>query len=369
MVDIVHDVWVEVDLSALKHNLRQVQSLITDKTSIMAVVKANGFGHGYVEPAKAFLEAGAASLGVTRLDEALILRNAGIDAPVLLFAPIQPQNVETAVEADLQITVTEPALAKAVSEAAIKLNRTALVHVKVDTGMGRLGVFPDDVPKLFDALRALPNLEIAGIYTHFAAATEPDLTPARKQLDTFAGIIRRLQEAGITYGAAHAANSAAFLRMPESHLDMIRPGTVLYGQYPSQAVPRSLDLRNTWHLKARICDIRQLPAGTAVGYGAEYKTARPTRAAVVPIGFADGFTLAPEGPIYRQSPLHFAARKWRRKLAVQIGGNSAPVIGRVAMQIIMVDVTDIPGARTGDEVVVPAMRIPASAMLPRVYRE
>ena len=362
-----HDVWVEVDLGALRHNLRQVRGALGDGVKIMAVVKANGYGHGYVEPSRAFVEAGADALAVTRLDEALAIREGGVESPMLLLAPIQSENAEAAVEAGLEMTVTDERLARALSEAAARQGTTARIHVKVDTGMGRLGVMPNDMPSLFEALNGLPSLQVAGIYTHFASAAEADLFLPQTQLDLFRRVLEGLKQLRFDYGLAHAANSAGLMRFSESRLDMVRVGTLLYGQYPSAHVPRQLDLKPTWKLNARICEIKDLPAGTTVGYGAEHVTRRPTRTAVIPIGFADGFTLAPEGPIYRQSALAFAMRKMKRLLSVEVRGQKAPVIGRVAMQMTVIDVTRVHGVEVGDEVIIPAMRIPTSALIPRVY--
>ncbi|MGC8863442.1 MAG: alanine racemase [Armatimonadota bacterium] len=363
------DVWVEVDLAALRHNLQQVRAVVGSGVRIMAVVKANGYGHGYIEPARAFLQAGADALAVTRVDEALAIRQAGVDAPILLLAPIQAENIEAAVEAHLEMTVADALSARAISSVAERLGRVARVHVKVDTGMGRIGAAPEDVPGLFQTIALLPGIAVGGIYTHFASAAEPDIRPARRQLDLFLRVLTALEAMEFDRGLAHAANSAAVLRMPESRLDMVRVGTLLYGQYPSVHVRFDLDLRPTWCLKARVCQVRDLPAGTSIGYGAEYRTRRPVRTAVIPVGWADGFTLAPEGPIYRQGIVSFAARKMRRKPAVVVRGRSAKVLGRVAMQMTVIDVTDIPGVEVGDEVKIPAMRIPTSALVPRVYTD
>jgi alanine racemase len=363
----MHDIWIEVDLSALKHNLNQVKNTVGSGVKVCAVVKSNGFGHGYVEPSRAFIEAGADMLAVTRLDEAMILRNAGIDAPILLFAPIQRNNAGVAIESDLEITVSDFNLANAISQSAQKIGKTARVHVKIDTGMGRLGVLPDKAISLIENILGLPNIAIAGIYTHCATAAEKSISGAESQTRIFARLISELQEKGIDYGIAHAANSAAILRMPEAHFDMVRPGTLLYGQYPSQYVPRSLDLKPTWKLKARICEIKELPAGSPIGYGGEFITKRCTKTAVIPVGWSDGFTLVPEGPIYRQSLLKFTVKKMKKRLDVEIRGKRVPVLGRVAMQMVVVDVTDVPGAQVGDEVIVPAMRIPTNAIVPRIY--
>lgn len=367
MSEIAHDVWVEVDLAALKHNFAQVKSAVGQSTRVMAVVKGNGFGHGYVEPSRAFTEAGADYLAVTRLEEAFIIRTAGITTPILVFAPILPENAEAAIAADLDLTVASVPLAEAISEAAQKLSRTARIWVKVDTGMGRLGLLPPDVKPFFGSIQDLQGITIAGSYTHFAGAIDADLAPTREQLRVFLDLLGALKSARIDYGAASAANSAGILRLPESHLDMVRPGTLLYGQYPSQHVPHSLDLKPTWKLKARICDVRELPKGAKIGYGSEYTTTRATKTAVIPIGYAEGFTMVPEGPFYRQSLLKLVAKRMRRSLSVSIEGRRCPVLGRVAMQMTVVDVTDCPDIQTGDEVIVHAMRIPTSPLIPRVY--
>ena len=363
----VHDVWVEVDLGALKHNLAQVRSILPDGVRIMAVVKGNGFGHGYVEPSRAFVEAGADALAVTRIEEALPIRAAGITAPILLFAPIQPENAATAVEHRLDVTITSVPLLRALSEAAVGLGTSARVHIKVDTGMGRLGLSPEDVPSVVQAATDLPGIEIAGVYTHFATAAEADALPSFRQLDTFTRVVSGLREMRFQIGLVHAANSAAILRIPAAHLDMVRPGTLLYGQYPSAHVPRRLDLKPTWRLKARVCEVKDLPIGSSVGYGGEYVTARPTRIAIVPVGYADGFTLVPEGPVYRQGLLRFAARRFRRSLELEIKGLKVPVVGRVAMQMTAIDVTRVGEVRVGDEVTIPALRVPTNALIPRVY--
>lgn len=362
-----HDVWVEVNLEALKHNLKQVRSILASGVKIMAVVKGNGFGHGYVEPSRAFLEASADSLAVTRLEEALPIRAAGITTPILLFAPVQPDNIDVAVEANLDMTVTTVQALRIISEAAQKQGRNARVHVKVDTGMGRLGAAPEEVPSVVQAAANLSNVELAGIYTHFATAAEADILPAFKQLGLFIRIVEALKKMGFNIGLVHAANSAAIIRMPDSHLDMVRPGTLLYGQYPSRHVPKKLDLRSTWTLKARICEIKNIPAGSSIGYGADYVAKHPMKIAVVPVGYADGFTLVPEGPIYRQGLLKFVTRKMHRAPVFEVRGQAVPVLGRVAMQMTVIDVTRVAGVEVGDEVIVPTLRIPTSALLPRVY--
>jgi alanine racemase len=308
-------------------------------------------------------------LGVTRIDEALTLRDGGIDTPILVMAPILPANAEIAVSQDLTCTVDSLELAQALGAAARRQEKKAQIHVKVDTGMGRLGLLPENVVAFFRALAEIYGVTVTGVFTHFATATEPDLATCRKQLIIFKETLAHLQSQQLDAGLAHAANSAATLRLPEAHLDMVRVGTLLYGQYPSSIIPRSLDLQKTWELKARVIAVREVPSGVSVGYGAEYTTKRPTRAAVLPIGYADGFTLIPDGPLWRQSPLKLLARKYKRSLTVTIQGKPMPVIGRVSMQITVVDVTDLPNVTVGDEATIPALRLAAGGHIPRIYKE
>ncbi len=362
-----HDVWVEVDLAALRHNIAQLRSFLDPSVRIMAVVKSNAYGHGYVRTAETFVNSGADALAVTRIEEALILREAGINVPILLFAPVQKENVEVAIRAGLDLTVCDTAGAELISDVAVRLRLTASVHVKIDTGMGRLGVTPNEALDFFRKLATLPGLEIAAAYTHFASAADRNLASARRQLQLFQNTLNALRHSSLKYGLAHAANSASILRLPESHFDMVRPGTLLYGQYPSQFIPRILDLKPTWKLKVRVCQVRELGAGVSVGYGGDYVTKRRTKAAVIPVGYADGFTLLPEGPLFRQSLWRFVAQKMRPRTSVWVKGRQAKVIGRVGMQLSVVDVTEIPGVEVGDEVIIPALRIPTSSLIPRVY--
>lgn len=250
-----HDVWVEVDLAALRHNAGQVKAALGPEVALMAVVKGNGFGHGYVEPARAFLQAGAEWLGVTRLDEALLLRRAGITAPILVMAPIQPDNARAVVVNDVTCAVDNAAEIAALAEATEKVGKNARVHVKIDTGMGRVGVGSDAAGKFAEFINTTGkgNVLIDGVFTHFARATEADLTPTRQQLARFEQAVQALRDVKLSPPLRHAANSAATLRLPQAHYDLVRVGTLLYGQYPSAHVPHSLDLKPTWKLKARVC--------------------------------------------------------------------------------------------------------------------
>ena len=361
------DVWISVSRSALRHNFGAVQALVGPNVTVMAVVKANAFGHGAGETARVFQEAGASFFAVTTPDEALELREAGITGRILVFLPPLPEQIDTLLQAGCDLTVCDSADITVIAEAAQKLGLIGAVHLKVDTGMGRLGVLPGEASAAAQQIASAPSLRFAGIYTHFARALEKNEAATRRQFALFQNVLTELEHAKIDVGLRHCANSAALVRFPEMRLDAVRPGTILYGQYPSAAVPRTLTLQDTWRMQARIVSVRDVPAGSAIGYGAEYRTRRASRLAVLPIGYADGFTTAPAS----------GSRGWRglksmlrpAPITVMVRGKRAPVAGRVAMQTCVVDVTDIPGVAAGDSAIVPARRLMASARLPRVFSE
>jgi len=368
---IMPDAWVSVSRSALRHNFDAVRTLLAQDTAkppqIITVVKANAFGHGAGETARIFQDAGADFFAVTTPDEALELRAAGIMGRVLVFLPPLPEQIGTLLAADLDLTVGDAAGLDAVASATLASGKVAPVHLKVDTGMGRLGALPSEALALAQKIAGTPGLRFAGIYTHFARALEKDETATRRQFDEFDRVLRGLEHAGIDPGLRHCANSAALVRFPDLRLDAVRPGTILYGQYPSGAVPRALDLRETWRMQARVVAVRNVPTGSAVGYGSEYVTRRPTRLAVLPVGYADGFTVAPASVSSGWRGLKNLLRP--APVTVTVRGKQAPVVGRVAMQICTVDVTNVPDVSIGDVVTVPARRITASARLPRVYED
>ncbi len=363
--------WVEVDAGALRHNFAEIKSFVGPSVKVMTVVKADAYGHGAVGASEIFAEAGADYLGVTTIEEALELRAAGITTPVLIFSPLMPDQMEAALRFDLEHTICDLGLAKAASETAVKLGKTARIHVKVDTGMGRLGVLADDCPDFMYRVATLDGIQVAGLYTHFANALQKDIADSAAQNERFSQLIPVLKSKEMPTGLCHAANSAGLLRLRASHYDMVRPGTLLYGQYPTRHIHDKLNLSDTWSLKARIIAVRKLPKGARVGYGSEFTTARPTIAAVIPVGYSDGFTLIPESVAKRNlNPLRMAGYRLMgggTGASVTIGGQRAPVIGRISMQMCSVDVTDIPGVQVGDEVVVPARRTTVSARIPRVY--
>ncbi|BDI30423.1 alanine racemase [Capsulimonas corticalis] len=367
--------WVAVSRGALTHNAQALLKLLETAEPaprLIAVVKANAYGHGAPQTARVLSEAGIDFFAVTTPEEALELRLAGIAAEILAFAPPIPDQVKTLVAQGIVLTVCDLDGLAAISKAAASAGKSAKVHLKVDTGMGRLGVLPANAVKLARAIADDPNVTLGGVYTHFGRALEKDEAPTRKQLAVFLSVLQDLKGAGIDSGLRHCANSAGVLLGPDYWMDAVRPGTLLYGQYPAASLPKRLELRDSWKLKTRIVSVRDVPAGTPVGYGGEFVTARATRLAVLPIGYADGFTVVPGSVTSGARGLKALLRGLMKRGAqntVTICGKRVPVVGRVAMQICSVDVTDLGEVAVGDEVTVPARRVTSSARLPRRFED
>jgi len=362
--------WVSVRRSALRHTVQALRAELAG-VEIIAVVKANAFGHG-AEAALVFQSEGIDFFAVTTPAEALELRQAGIQGRILVFLPPLPGQYEELIAIGCDLTVCDDMGVDVCTEAAQKTGQTARVHLKVDTGMGRLGALPNEALNLARKIAASSLLEFAGIYTHFARALEPDPGPTRRQFETFQKVLAQLEANGINVGLRHCANSAATLRFPEMRLDAVRPGTILYGQYPSASVPRTVKLEDGWSVKARIVSVRDVPMGTAVGYGGEWVARRPSKLAVLPIGYADGFTVAPASATSGMRGLKQLLKGLTGRGAsttVTVRDSRAPVVGRVSMQICTIDVTDTPGVAVGDIVTVPMRRITASVRLPRIYED
>jgi Alr-MurF fusion protein len=326
--------WVEVDLDAIAVNVHHLREIVGPSVRIMAVLKADGYGHGAVKVARTALNNGVQWLGVACLGEALTLREAGIEAPILILGYSPAWQSRDIVLHNLRATVFAEETAAALNRAARDLGRRARVHVKVDTGMGRLGLFPDEALELVSRLANMQHLEVEGLFTHFADADSEDLGYTRWQLDRFDGVLKTLQERGLRPPLVHAANSAATLRLSCSHYDMVRVGIALYGLDPSQAAPCPDGFRSAFAFKCEVAQVKELPPGHYVSYGRTYRTERPTTVAIIPVGYADGFRRAPT--------------TWQDVL---VRGQRAPIIGRVCMDQTVIDVSHIPGVRQGDQVV------------------
>jgi Alr-MurF fusion protein len=325
--------WVEVDLEAIAYNVRRIVEMVGPEVVVLAVLKADGYGHGANRVARTALNNGARYLGVASINEGAALRHSGITAPILVLGYTPAWQAREVVLNGLSATLFNLDVARALSRAAGDLTGQVPVHVKVDTGMGRLGLLPDEVVSFVLELRALPNLVLEGVFTHFSVA-DSDSDYTRWQLDRFRQVLGALAEAGIHIPLAHAANSAAVLSLPESYLDMVRPGIALYGLHPSRQVPCPPDFRPAMRFKTQIAQVKALPAGSYVGYGNTYQTTGTQRIAVLPVGYADGF---------RRTPCTWGE--------VLVRGRRAPIVGRVSMDQTMIDVTAIPDVRQGDEVI------------------
>jgi alanine racemase len=330
-----HLTWAEVNLDAIAHNARGLKERAGEETELIAVVKANAYGHGAVPVAKTALENGASRLAVNRALEGVELRQEGLTAPVLILGYSLPSEAETIVRWDLTPTVTTVEGALALSAMSDRQGKVTPIHVKVDTGMGRFGLLPDEVVPFVRRIAELPGLKLEGLFTHFAVADLADKTYTRRQFDLYKWVVKQLEEAGFAIPLKHVANSATNLDLPEMHLDMVRCGIALYGLRPSDEVEPAIPLKQAMALKSRVARVRTLPPGSSISYGCTYTTTRPTPVALVPVGYGDGYH-----------------RLLSNKGSVLIGGKRAPIVGRVCMDQFVVDVTGIEGVRQDDEVVV-----------------
>ena len=338
--------WTEIDLSNLEHNYRALRAMLPQGCRFLGVVKADAYGHGAVQVARRLETLGAEYLAVACLDEALELRQAGITTPILILGYTPTERAEALLDNGITQTVYDVEMARALSNAAAAAGKTLKIHVKADTGMSRLGWLcgGEDQSAAVEAIAqvcALPGLEAEGIYTHFANA-DGDEDYTMLQFTRFLDLLEALKERGITFAIRHCAASAAALKFPCTHLDMVRPGIALYGHYPDPSC-EGLDgpgLRPVMTLKTRVASVKAVPAGTPVSYGCTHMLDRETKLAALTIGYADGLP-----------------RLCSDKLEVLIGGQRAPVVGRICMDMCMADVTGLDVA-PGDEVEVFGEHLP-----------
>jgi alanine racemase len=323
--------WVEVDVEAIAENTRRLRQIVGPGVAVLGVVKTDGYGHGALPAARAMLCGGAASLGVATVGEGRRLRAAGIAAPILVLGHTPAEQVAEALRADLALSAGAIETARAAACAARGLGRSARLHLKIDTGMHRLGLLPREVGAFLLAAGDLPGLDWQGIYTHFATADDPERPELSAQLDCFIAVVDDAQRAGWRFPVVHTANSAAALWRPESRLDMVRAGIALYGVAPGDG-PLPAGFRPALAFRTRVVRLADLPPGSPVSYGGDYVTDGARRIATIPAGYADGL---------RRSP------PWRAAL---VRGRRAPIVGRICMDYAMLDVTDVPGAAVGDEV-------------------
>ena len=337
----------EINLSAIDHNIKEIRRMIAPDVMMLAAVKANAYGHGALRVARQVLDSGVNMLGVARINEGIELRKGGITAPILILGNTPPEFAHELMAYNLTCAVSSCETAHGYAAAAGLAKGKIRVHLKIDTGMGRNGFLSDgfrifgkgdDAGTLaeIEAVCRLAGLEVEGIFSHFAIADAADKTSANRQFDVFSDLLGQIENAGINIPIRHMANSAATIDMPETHLDMVRPGIAVYGLAPSSEVQLDrIDLKPAMAIKATIAHLKEVGAGFNVSYGSTHTTSAPTRIAVVPVGYADGYN-----------------RRLSSKGRMLVRGVSAPILGRICMDLTMIDVGHIPDVALGDEVVV-----------------
>lgn len=335
-MSLYHRVWAEINLDNLVYNLQNVQKKILPTSQIMAVVKADAYGHGAVEVSKILIENGVKLFGVAIIDEALQLRHFNFGVPILILGFTPYELSEQVVQNDISQTIYTYEQAYYLNEAAKKLHKRAKVHIKVDTGMGRIGFLCNDesIKKVIEVAN-LSNIELEGIFSHFSSADDPgsdDFT--HDQFKKFENFVKELSKNGVYFKYKHISNSAAAIRFPQYQLDIVRLGIILYGLYPSN-IDYNIDLKPVMSLKARVINVKEVPEGYPISYNRKFVTTKKSRIATIPIGYADGFT-----------------RVGSEKRSVLIKGQFAKVVGNVCMDQCMVDVSHIEDVKIGDEVVI-----------------
>jgi alanine racemase len=326
--------WVDVELSALAHNFRQLKRRLAPKTRVLAVVKANGYGHGLIPSARAAINSGAVMLGVSSLEEGVELRHAGIETPVLVLGTLFPfENFRVLFEKKLTPTIASVDAARALSAQCRRRRQKIAIHLKIDTGFGRIGTSVSNAVRFMEQTATLPGLVIEGVFTHFSSS-DVDAAYTRGQAQAFWKVIRSVATRGIRPSMVHLANSSAILRFPETHGTLVRPGLALYGAYPYARADKAVQLRPMLTWKTRIIFLKSIPKGFSLSYARTWKASRASRVATLAVGYADGYP-----------------RILSNRSDVLIKGRRAPVIGRVTMDMMMVDVTGIPACRVGDEAV------------------
>lgn len=330
----IRPVWVEIDLKAIRHNFMEIRRLVGPAVEIMAVVKADAYGHGAVKIAITALRSGANWLGVALPEEGIALREAGINAPILVFSPLQPDQAEAMVRFDLTPTICMLEPAVALSRAAVAAGKKVAFHLKIDTGMGRIGVPASEGIIFIKKMGSLPGIEFGGLFSHLATADERDKEYAKYQIKNFNKVIVDLKTEGLLPAKIHLANSAGIIDLPQTYYNMVRPGIILYGMYPSDEVNvERIQLKPAFSLKTKVVFMKRVSRGTAISYGRKYTTAKEATIVTIPIGYADGWS-----------------RRLSGKAEVLISGKRFPIVGTICMDLCMVDVGDEP-VEIGQEVV------------------
>lgn len=322
--------WAEISLAAIENNIRLLAQ--GTQAQIMAVLKANAYGHGVIPVSQAVRRAGATWCGLARVEEAHELRYAGYDGPILVLGFTAPAKVRSLIEADVSMAFWSEAQLSTFSQAANESGKSARLHLKVDTGMSRLGIPTDEAVALAALIRQQPGVTFEGVFTHFARADEADPAPTQEQELALRKVVEALEEADLRPPLVHAANSAGSLAHPSAHFDMVRAGIAIFGLHPSPECPLPVGFLPAMAWKSQLSQVHELPKGRGVSYGHEYVTRKKERIGTVPVGYADGFRRVPGN-------------------VVLVGGQRVPVVGRVCMDQISVQLDDVPDAKVGDEVV------------------
>jgi alanine racemase len=338
-----------VDLGAIAYNVSEIRKRIGKKRDLMAVVKADGYGHGSVEVSRAVLKNGANCLGVATPEEGQQLREAGIDVPILVLGLIQPEEAYKVVDLDLEQAVCSLELAEALDQIASNAGIQINVHIKLDTGMGRIGVLPEDTLAFVRRMGRFKNLKMKGIFTHFSCADELDKTFAREQIEIFDDLVRDIEASGVKIPKKHLANSAAILDLPESYYDLVRPGIMIYGLYPSNEVSHAIELKPAMTFMTRVIFVKWVPSGRPISYGRTFTTQKETMVATLPVGYADGYSRLLSG-----------------RGEVLIKGRRVALMGRVCMDMCMVDISEIKDVQPGEEVILFGKGLPVDEIAEKI---
>lgn len=326
--------WVEIDLNALVHNFKEIRKKVGPNVGVMAIVKAQGYGHGMVQVSRPLEKEGVSYFGVTSPFEAFSLRKEGIKSPILILGPTILDQAKKIIEKDITQTICTKEMALVLQGECKRLKKRLKVHIEVDTGMGRTGAPYQRALRLVREVVKIPGLEMEGIFTHFSTADEEDKSFTKEQIKRFKGVLEKLEGEGIDIPLRHAANSAGILNFSESYFNMMRPGLALYGIYPSEYVSRSLDLHPVMSLKSKVIYLKRVKKGATISYGKTYVPNKNTTIAILPIGYEDGYN-----------------RLLSNKGEVIIRGKRVRIAGRVCMDQTIIDVGEVPDVKVGDEIV------------------
>ena len=338
-----------VDLGAIAYNISEIRKRIGKKRDLMAVVKADGYGHGSVEVSRTALKNGANCLGVATPEEGQQLREAGIDVPILVLGLIQPEEAYKVVDFHLEQAICSLELAEALDQIGSKVGTRVNTHIKLDTGMGRVGLLPKDAVAFAKRVSRFKNLNLKGIFSHFSCADEVDKTFAKKQVEIFGRLIQDIEASGIKIPQKHIANSAGILDLPESFYDLVRPGIMIYGLYPSTEVSHSIELKPAMAFLTEVIFVKWVPSGCPISYGRTFTTLKETMVATLPVGYADGYSRLLSG-----------------QGEVLIKGHRVALMGRICMDMCMIDVSNVKNVQPGDEVILFGKGLPVDEIAEKI---